>query len=255
MDFYQPEGSYRFSSDAVCAVRFACSLIVQELQKKKLKAPYLIMDVGCGCGVIGILVLQFFKELYPEWYPYLMVVGIEKEEELYQAAKYNAKLFDHEKNFFVFQTDIFQKESVASVQKFVLETVFLDKLPLLRQQDGGTFKNPRLFDLVITNPPWYKADSKLHSVFALRNKALFGDETVLNLFFSFGEKFLKKNASLVTVAKCACYMDFVQSMPGTIRLVAMQSVHNSLQKNAIFFILQGKYMSKAVFEIVAPACV
>ncbi len=101
MDFYQPEGSYRFSSDAVCAVRFACSLIVQELQKKKVKAPYLIMDVGCGCGVIGILVLQFFKELYPEWYPYLMVVGIEKEEELYQAAKYNAKLFEHEKNFFV----------------------------------------------------------------------------------------------------------------------------------------------------------
>ena len=59
----------------------------------------------------------------------------------------------------------------------------------------------------------------------------------------------------MTVAKCACYMDFVQAMPGTIRLVAMQSVHNSLQKNAIFFILQGKYMSKAVFEIVAPACV
>lgn len=256
MDFYQPEGSYRFSSDAVCMARFACSLILDELQKKKpLKKsfePYLIMDIGCGCGVIGILILQFFKELYPEFYPYLHIVGIEKEEELYQAAKYNARIFTHEKNYFAVQADIFQKESVGLVQKFVLETVFLDRLPALQRQDGGILKNPRLFDMVITNPPWYRAESKLHSVFALRNKALFGNENVLEMFFAFGEKFLKKNASLITVAKSACFMDFVHAMPEKIRLVAMQSVHKPLYKKAIFFVLQGKFQSKAVFEIFAP---
>lgn len=253
MDFYQPEGSYRFSSDAVSMARFACNLILEELQKKKNVQPYLIMDIGCGCGVIGILILQFFKELYPELYPYLNVVGVEKEEELYQAAKYNARIFAHEKNYFALQADIFQKESVGAVQKFVLETVFLEKLPSLQKQDGGVAKNPRLFDMVITNPPWYRAESKLHSIFALRNNALFGDENVLELFFAFGEKFLKKNASLITVAKSACFMDFVHAMPQKIQLVAMQSVHKSLQQKAVFFVLQGKYQSKAVFEIFAPA--
>ena len=252
MDFYQPEGSYRFSSDAVCMARFACNRIIEELQKKKLLQPYLIMDIGCGCGVIGILILQFFKELYPEFYPYLHVVGIEKEEELYRAAKYNARVFAHEKNYFALQADIFQKESVGLVQKFTLETVFLEKLPSLQKQDGGVSKNPRIFDMVLTNPPWYRAESKLHSVFALRNNALFGDENVLELFFAFGEKFLKKNASLITVAKSACFMDFVHAMPKKIQLVAMQSEHKSLQQKAVFFVLQGKYQNKAVFEIFAP---
>lgn len=258
MDFYQPEGSYRFSSDALCLARFACNIILHELQKKKPQKkpfePFLIMDIGCGCGVIGILILQFFKELYPELYPYLNVIGIEKEEELYQAAKYNARVFAHEKNYFALQADIFQKESVGLVQKFVLETALLDMLPHLQKQDGGVAKNPRLFDMVITNPPWYRAESKLHSVFALRNNALFGDENVLESFFAFGEKFLKKNSSLLTVAKSACFMDFVQAIPKKIQLVAMQSVHNSLQKKAIFFVLQGKFQSKAVFEIFAPTC-
>lgn len=254
MDFYQPEGSYRFSSDALCLARFACTAVLNEMQKKKPRQPVLIMDIGCGCGVIGILILQFFKEVYPELYPYIRIIGIEKEEELYQAAKYNARVFEHEKNYFALQADIFQKESVALVQKFVLETALLDKLPFLQKQDGGVAKNPRLFDFVLTNPPWYRAESKLHSVFALRNNALFGDENVLKTFFAFGEKFLKKHASLITVAKSACFMDFVQAMPEKIRLVAMQSMHNELQKKAIFFVLQGKFQSKAVFEIFAPTC-
>lgn len=255
MDFYQPEGSYRFSSDALSLARYACNFIVEELQKKKILQPYLIADIGCGCGVIGILILQFFKELYPELYPYLKIIGIEKEEELYRAAKYNARIFEHEQNYFALQADIFQKESVALVQKFTLETALLDKLPDIQKQDGGVSKNPRIFDLVITNPPWYRAESKLHSVFALRNNALFGAENVLETFFAFGEKFLKKHASLMTVAKSACFMDFVQAMPEKIQLVAMQPVYKSMQNKAVFFILQGKFQSRAVFEIFAPACI
>ena len=112
MDFYQPEGSYRFSSDAVCAVRFACSLIVQELQKKKVKDPYLIMDVGCGCGVIGILVLQFFKELYPEWYPYLMVVGIEKKRNCIRPPSIMRNFSSMKKTFSYFKR-IFSKRKVS----------------------------------------------------------------------------------------------------------------------------------------------
>ena len=258
MDFYQPEGSYRFSSDALSLARYACNFIVEELQRKKPQKkpfePYLIMDIGCGCGVIGILVLQFFKELYPEFYPYLKIIGIEKEEELCQAAKYNARIFEHEQNYFALQADISQKESVGLVQKFALETALLEKLPFLQKQDGGVAKNPRIFDLVVTNPPWYRAESKLHSVFALRNNALFGDDNVLNMFFAFGEKFLKKYASLMTVAKTACYMDFMQAMPEKIQPVAMQPVYKSLQNKAVFFVLQGKFQSKAVFEILAPTC-
>ena len=59
----------------------------------------------------------------------------------------------------------------------------------------------------------------------------------------------------MTVAKSACYMDFVQAMPEKIQLVAMQPVYKSLQKKAIFFVLQGKFQSKAVFEIYAPTCI
>ena len=252
MDFFQPEGSYRFSSDAICTARYVCMAILEDFQKKHIKRPYLIMDIGCGCGVIGILVLQFFSELYPEYYPYLRVFGIEKEEELFRAAKYNAKIFGHEQNYFVFQLDVLKTESVGYLQNKVFEEVFIDTLPQMQEKDGGVLKNPRLFDFVVTNPPWYRAETKLHSVSQLRNTALFGNETILQSFFAFGEKFLKKNASIVTVAKTACYMEFMQAIPKTIQITAMQAVHKKIQHKAIFFILQGKYLSKAVFEILAP---
>lgn len=252
MDFYQPEGSYRFSSDAVCTARYVCMAILEEFQKKQIKRPYLLMDIGCGCGVIGILVLQFFSELYPEYYPYLRVFGIEKEEELFRAAKYNAKQFGHERNYFVFQMDILKSESVPLLQNKVFEEIFIDTLPQQQNKDGGVLKNPRLFDFVVTNPPWYRAETKLHSVSQLRNTALFGNEAILQGFFAFGEKFLKKNASMVTVAKTACYMEFMNAMPKSIQIIALQAVHKKIQQKAIFFILQGKYLSKAVFEILSP---
>ena len=252
MDFYQPEGSYRFSSDAVCTARYVCMAILEEFQKKQIKRPYLLMDIGCGCGVIGILVLQFFSELYPEYYPYLRVFGIEKEEELFRAAKYNAKQFGHERNYFVFQMDILKLESVSLLQNKVFEEIFIDTLPQQHNKDGGVLKNPRLFDFVVTNPPWYRAETKLHSVSQLRNTALFGNEAILQGFFAFGEKFLKKNASMVTVAKTACYMEFMNAMPKSIQIIALQAVHKKIQQKAIFFILQGKYLSKAVFEILSP---
>lgn len=252
MDFFQPEGSYRFSSDAVCTARYVCLAVLEEFQKKHIKRPYLIMDIGCGCGVIGILILQFFSELYPEYYPYLRVFGIEKEEELFLAAKYNAKLFGHEQKYTALQLDILDNKSISYVQNKVFEEIFLDTLPERQNKDGGVLKNPRLFDFVVTNPPWYRAETKLHSLSPLRNTALFGNESILQNFFAFGEKFLKKNANIVTVAKTACYMEFMQAMPKTIQITALQAVHKKIHQKAIFFILQGKYLSRAVFEILAP---
>ena len=330
MDFIQAKGSYRFSSDALLLADFACMYLSKNIFNKKrgIKAPFLFLDLGCGCGVIGIQILKYIKKNYPHYMKDSHILGIDKEPTLVESANANAQAFGFCENYDAICADIsagtsahIAKEIFAepgtrgdsgissgivtgnnsgigtsmgtksdigagitensttntpamgipvtnilaanisakinldtcdkAVQNWALGKmkVYSEKM---ENASDGVRKNPRLFDAVITNPPWYNKEQGEVSSVPLRRNALFGDERTMSVFLDFAEKRLKKNASLYMVGKSSNFVDCAQFIPASLRCTTMQNVHANRDVAAVFFLLEARFQSKAQMVFPAP---
>ncbi len=268
MDFIQAKGTYHFSSDALLLADFANKLISKNIfsKKRNIHPPFLFLDLGCGCGIIGIQILKYIKEQYPEHIKHVHMLGIDKEAVLIESAKANAKAFGFEENYSTLQADLalcekevhdwaLRKKAAAEngkLPKHGTKRNDVDKNHLEKNdtetedtKNNGIEKNPRLFDAIVTNPPWYNKNKGRVSHEHLRREALFGDENSMQIFLTFAEKKLKKNASLYMVAKTGNFTDCIQAIPKNLRCTTMQNVHDTHNKNAIFFLLEARFQSKA----------
>lgn len=82
----QPPGSFRFSSDALLLAAFAqtcCTERVQAGHAERVQAPLHVLDIGTGCGVVGLAILCQS--------PQHRVWGIDILPELIDAARHNAE--------------------------------------------------------------------------------------------------------------------------------------------------------------------
>jgi tRNA1(Val) A37 N6-methylase TrmN6 len=102
---YQPESGYCFNSDSI----FLYDFISMFNPKGK------VLDVGAGCGVVGLLVAKDF--------PKIKLYGVEKQEVLARYAKENAK------------------------ENGIKYTLYL--------QDFLEMDENEKFDYIISNPPFY----------------------------------------------------------------------------------------------------
>ncbi len=109
----QCRDGYRFSVDAVLAAHFCTP-----------KPSARVLDLGCGCGVIGMILAHR--------YPRLTVCGLELQEQLAALALENS-----------------------------VENGFADRFSVLRGdvRDLTALLSPESFDLVVCNPPYRKLDS------------------------------------------------------------------------------------------------
>jgi tRNA1Val (adenine37-N6)-methyltransferase len=87
LNISQPEKGYRFSLDSL--------ILAAHIHPKGNET---VMDVGCGCGVISLILARR--------YPDLKITGIEIQEELYDFARKNILANGFEKNIRVFHEDI-----------------------------------------------------------------------------------------------------------------------------------------------------
>jgi tRNA1(Val) A37 N6-methylase TrmN6 len=109
----QHRHGYRFSIDAVLAAHFTAP-----------KAGQRVLDLGCGCGVIG-LVLTYR-------HPQITVCGLELQPDLVELARANIKENGCEQRCTVRQGDV---RSIAGLL------------------------TPESYDLVVTNPPYRKTET------------------------------------------------------------------------------------------------
>jgi tRNA1(Val) A37 N6-methylase TrmN6 len=109
----QSQDGYRFSVDAVIAAHFSVPKTGQQ-----------VLDLGCGCGVIGLVLAHR--------YPDIMVCSLELQEHLAALAQENGIRNGFTDRFRVIQGD------VCAI---------------------GTLLPPESFDLVVCNPPYHKKDS------------------------------------------------------------------------------------------------
>lgn len=252
MDYYQPENAYHFSADALLLAEFAYLGIERNILSKKrgIKAPFFLLDLGCACGIVGLEILQALQKLSP-WTEDFYVIGIDKEEELVLSANLNAQKFGLDTQYRAICHNI--------EKKLDIDVLFQEIACLLHEKDKAIFssrffdlRNPRLFDAVIMNPPWYHEERGHVTQKALRKSALFGKDS-MGYFFTFVDAYLKDKASLFMIAKPSCFMHCIKEMSKTFNPHYLQNVYaHKNAKRAIFFMLEAKRMGRADCVFASP---
>ena len=142
----QPQGSFRFSMDALLLSSFV-----------KTKKDFHLLDIGAGCGVIGLALLSNN--------PSISVLGVDIDPALVDSAVKNAAMLGFENNFSA------QEGDVGKIR---------------------TFLQPESFDLVVTNPPYRRINQGRLPEPPLRKNALFEGSGNLDSFIA-GATFALKN--------------------------------------------------------------
>jgi tRNA1Val (adenine37-N6)-methyltransferase len=109
----QHRNGYRFSVDAVLLAHF-CHPAAQDR----------VLDIGCGCGVISLILCHRLPQLH--------LTGLELQPALARLAQSNAKANGWQERLLVQQGDLRQIRAVVQ---------------------------PESFDLVVSNPPYYRHGS------------------------------------------------------------------------------------------------
>jgi len=159
----QPEGSFRFSLDALLLARFAALLPPYQNScsdggTKDSGKPFTFADLGTGCGVIALNILLD--------HPLAIGTGIDIGEELVEAARQNAVLLGVTDRFQASVLNLEQLSSKAGRVKLI----------------DNALPKAELFDVVVSNPPYRKQNQGRHSTSTTRTQALFETEGTLRAF-------------------------------------------------------------------------
>lgn len=151
----QPQGSFRFSADALLLAAFL-----------KPAPGASLLDLGTGCGVVALAMLCE--------HPHVLAIGIDREESLIRAAQENAGRLGFSHSFSAIRAEIgeaglFQPHAEATTNT---GHGFPSGLPLL----------PGSFDLVLANPPFRVPGSGRLPHNPLRKNALFEEKDSLERF-------------------------------------------------------------------------
>ncbi|MDR1126471.1 MAG: methyltransferase domain-containing protein [Deltaproteobacteria bacterium] len=138
----QPEGSFRFSIDALLLAAFAARVARPPTGAGQ---PPLLLDLGCGCGVaaFGVMLQR----------PEFTTIGLDKQTRLLVAAAANAARLGFGRQYRTMAADL---EAPAGQAE-------LERLFAMRKAD-----------LVIANPPYHLPGSGRLPASESRRQALFG---------------------------------------------------------------------------------
>ncbi len=226
-EYIQPAGSYRFAADALL-LRDRC---VDELSAGM---PAVLLDIGAGCGVIGLEVLARL--------PHICCVAVEREPELAEAAAANAERFGFEGRFTVICADIRESGTAKLVRDEGLKFAGRHGIAC---KDAG-----RPFAAAVCNPPWRLSGTGFEPVSGLRRNALFGGPDVLPSFFSFAGKCLDRGGLLMTVGGVDRLTDYLRAAPeGAVRI---RPFYPDMHGDAALFLMTVKRGAKAAFRIEEP---
>lgn len=200
--FKQYKNAYRYNSDSLILSYF----ILQDNIKGE------ILDIGCGCGIIGMIIKEFFPNIS------LNLLDIQKEN--INLCNYNLKLNNIKANLFL--------------------------------NDFLNFKNEFKFDVLLSNPPFY------------RNGAFNSENTHKNIskfekFLPF-EDFIKKVNSIIKPngALYFCYESLAFDRLCIIlkkykfSIVKTCFVYTNKNKNSRLVLIKATKSNKALNCIIPP---
>ena len=217
----QPEGSFRFSGDALLLADFAveCALPPQAF----------FADLGTGCGVVALAALRRM----PLWHG----VGLEIQPPLAAAACRNAERLGLEERFCVVEGSVSDEAALRSLRT---------RLSLSADGRGDTLP---LFDAVLCNPPWRREGAGRVPPSAMRRTALFGTEQTFPDFFSAADALLKNAGQLVVVSGAERTADLLAALPERLRPERMRFVFTRRDAPATFVLLAARKNGRGALRV------
>lgn len=219
---HQPEGSFRFSMDALHLADFALTA---------LRGEERVADLGAGCGVIGLALLLRRESL--------KVVAVEREEVLVDAIRVNIRRLGLDACR-VLRGDVADRETLLSARRLLTEAPCPD--------------GPPLFDAVVCNPPWRVPGTGRVSPSPLRRKAL-ESERGFAPFCSAADALLAARGALFLAVSADRAEEALRRLPARLRPVRLRFVHplrGGLPAPATLALLEARKNSRAALMVEAP---
>ena len=202
----QPRKGYRFSIDSLLLVSFV-----------RLKKKQLILDLGTGCGVLGIGLLLLYRSYK------IKVFGIDINKDLIECAKENINLFGFKEEFFLFMGDIKQFRPKESI-----------------------------FDVVVVNPPYRFVGEGRISAYETKRDACFNTSASVEDFVKISFFSLKNRGDLYMVFLAEKFSYIVKVLKDfRFEPKRIKFVHPRQGKNASLVLIHAKKNGK-VGAIIEP---
>lgn len=217
----QPEGSFRFSADALLLADFA--------MEQNLPEQAMLAELGSGCGVVSLAVL--LKK--PEW----KVVGLEREAVLAEAAVRNAAALGLGEAFMPLCGDVTDRDSLRRMRE------------ALPAGAVGQLSGPPMFDCVVTNPPWRMEGDGRVPPSDLRRRALFGTAETFREFFSAADALLKNGGLLLAVAGADRTADMLAALPKRLHPEVLRFVFTRENAPAEFVLLMARKNGRGALRV------
>ena len=216
----QPEGSFRFSGDALLLADFAAGTALPE--------QAVFADLGTGCGIVALAVLR----KRTRWRGF----GMEIQPELSAAAERNAAGLGLAERFSVVTGDVAAREDRLALRATPGTST--------GGKTGGAESLP-LFDAVFCNPPWRREGSGRTPPSLSRRIALFGTERTFSVFFSAADALLKNGGQLVVVSGAERTAELLAALPGRLHPEHLRFVFTRRAAPATFVLLRAKKNGRA----------
>lgn len=168
LSLYQYTPGYRFSIDSVLLAHYA-----------KISAGEKVLDLGTGCGVIGLILLYRHFELD------IQLTGIERQAELAALARENIEINGYQDQFTLYNEDV---------------------------ADCRRYLQPESFSLVVANPPFYEPGAGRTSRDTQARVARQLDATGLDAFIEAASYSVKNRGRVVMIYPAERTPHLIRSM-------------------------------------------
>ena len=212
----QPEGSFRFSADALLLASFAGEMLPRE--------EAFFVELGTGCGVAALAVLRE----KPLW----RAVGVEIIPPLAEAAGRNAALLGLEERFCVVEGDAADRATLRRARG-----AFLPR--------GGE----RLFPMVMCNPPWRREGEGRLPPSLLRRTALFGTKETFRNFFQAADGLLEQGGVLAVVSGAERTAEALEALPPRLHPELLRFIFTRKDAPAAFVLLCARKNGRAALRV------
>ena len=216
----QPEGSFRFSADALLLARFT--------EEQKLPEQAVLAELGTGCGVVSLAVLL----RNPDW----KSVGLEREAVLAEAAVRNAASLGLSEAFTPLCGDVNSREDLRRMREALTA-------------GAGEASGLPMFDAVVTNPPWRREGDGRVPPSDLRRRALFGTPETFREFFSAADALLKNGGVLMVIAGADRTADLLAALPKRLHPEILRFVFTKEDAPAEFVLLMARKNGKGALRV------
>lgn len=217
----QPEGSFRFSGDALLLADFALELPLPE--------GACFADLGTGCGVAALAVLRKAAS----W----KGVGLDIQPALAAAAGRNASRLGLAERFCALLGDVASSSDLRAA-----------RLALTGEAGEPNGVLP-LFDAVICNPPWRREGAGRLPPSDMRRTALFGTAETFPSFFGAADALLKSGGRLAAVSGAERTADMLAALPARLHPERLRFVFTRRDAPAVFVLLEARKNGRAALRV------